>query len=151
MQFDQKERGFSLKHDGPLDMRMDPTTDTSAKEIVNEWSEKDLGDCIREFGEESFWRKAARAIVDARRKKKIETTKELADIVMSAIPQRGKKIHPATQVFQALRVCVNRELESLEDAIKQALGLLKKGGIMGAISFHSLEDRIVKNIFREAA
>ena len=130
---------------------MNPKGKTSAKEIVNQWSEKDIGDCLRDFGEERRWKQAAKAIVDARKKKTIETTRQLAEIVMAAIPQRGKKIHPATQVFQALRVCVNRELESLEEGIKQALGFLKKGGIMGAISFHSLEDRIVKNIFREAA
>ncbi|MCI5052935.1 MAG: 16S rRNA (cytosine(1402)-N(4))-methyltransferase RsmH [Simkaniaceae bacterium] len=152
MQFDQEERGFSFKKSGPLDMRMDPSNPISAKEVVNEYSEQELGECIRDYGEEPFWRRITKAIVEARKKKPIETTKELADIVLSAIPNKGKKsIHPATLVFQALRICVNRELESLEEAIKQALSLLKVGGKMGVISFHSLEDRIVKNVFRAAA
>lgn len=151
MQFDREERGFSLKKDGPLDMRMDTTQSLTAADIVNHWSEKDIGECLKEYGEEPFWRRISKAIIHARKAGKITTTKELADIVCQAVPRTKKKIHPATLVFQALRICVNRELENLEDALKQALQMLAKGGLLGAISFHSLEDRIVKHIFKAAS
>lgn len=148
MQLDEKERGFSFLREGPLDMRMDPTSWLTAKEIVNKWSEKDLGKLFQEYGEERQWRRAARAIVEARRKKSIETTTELAEILSNAIGRSKKKLHPATLVFQALRITVNRELESIEKGVKDALEILAPGGRIGVLSFHRLEDRIVKNLFR---
>lgn len=151
MQLDEKERGFSFLREGPLDMRMDPTTGVTAKEIVNKWSEKDLGKLFLEYGEERQWRKAARAIVEARRKKAIETTTELAEILSDAIGRSKKKLHPATLVFQALRISVNRELESVEKGVKEAIHILAPGGRIGVLSFHRLEDRIVKNLFRAAS
>jgi len=151
MQLDEKERGFSFLREGPLDMRMDPTTGITAKEIVNKWSEKDLGKLFQEYGEERQWRKAARAIVEARRKKTIETTTELAEILSNSIGRSKKKLHPATLVFQALRISVNRELESIEKGVKNALEILAPGGRIGVLAFHRLEDRIVKNLFRTAS
>lgn len=150
MQFDQDSRGFSFQKDGPLDMRMDPTNPVSAKEVVNELSEEELGTIIRDLGEDKFWRKSARAIVEARKRKPIETTKELSNAIEKDIPGRTK-IHPSTKIFQALRIYVNKELESIEASIKKAIDLLAPGGRIGVLSFHSLEDRIVKNIFRDAA
>ncbi|MDJ0652198.1 MAG: 16S rRNA (cytosine(1402)-N(4))-methyltransferase RsmH [Simkaniaceae bacterium] len=151
MQLDEKERGFSFMREGPLDMRMDPTTGMTAKEIVNHWSEKDLGKLFQEYGEECQWKKAARAIVKARRKKTIETTRELAEILSKAIGRSKKKLHPATLVFQALRIYVNRELESVEKGVKEAIHILAPRGRMGVLSFHRLEDRIVKSLFRAAS
>ena len=151
MQLDEKERGFSFMREGPLDMRMDPTTGVTAKEIVNHWSEKDLGKLLQEYGEERQWRRAARAIVEARRKKTIETTTELAEILSKAIGRSKKKLHPATLVFQALRISVNRELESVEKGVQEAIQILAPGGRIGVLSFHRLEDRIVKNLFRAAS
>lgn len=137
--------------EGPLDMRMDPSSDLTAKEIVNTWSEKDLGTLFREQGEERRWKQAAKAIVQARRKKQIETTTELADILAKAIGRSRKKLHPATLIFQALRITVNRELSSVEEGVKEAINLLAPGGRIGVIAFHRLEDRIVKNLFRAAS
>lgn len=151
MQLDEGERGFSFLREGPLDMRMDPSTGITAKEIVNKWSEKDLANLFREYGEERQWRKAARAIVEARRKKTIETTTELADILSESIGRSKKKLHPATLVFQALRISVNRELKSIEEGVKSAINVLAPGGRIGVLSFHRLEDRIVKNLFRNAS
>ncbi|MBF5059797.1 hypothetical protein NEPTK9_001315 [Candidatus Neptunochlamydia vexilliferae] len=151
MQLDEGERGFSFMKEGPLDMRMDPSTGITAKEIVNRWSEKDLGKLFQEYGEERRWRQAARAIVEARRKKTIETTTELADILAKGIGRSKKKLHPATLVFQALRISVNRELESIEEGVSHALEMLAPGGRIGVLAFHRLEDRIVKNLFRTAA
>lgn len=151
MQLDEEERGFSFLREGPLDMRMDPSTGVTAKEIVNTWSEKDLANLFREYGEERQWKRAARAIVEARRKKTIETTTELADILSNAIGRSKKKLHPATLVFQALRISVNRELESIEKGVQNAIHMLAPGGRMGVLSFHRLEDRIVKNLFRTAS
>lgn len=151
MQFDIPEKGFSFMRDGPLDMRMDPSASLTAEEIINTWSEGDLARLFRDYGEEKRWRQAARAVVIARQEKRIETTFELADILKRAIPLHKKGIHPATLVFQALRISVNAELEVLETAIPAAIVLLAPGGRLGIISFHSLEDRIVKNIMRFAA
>ncbi|MCB1106792.1 MAG: 16S rRNA (cytosine(1402)-N(4))-methyltransferase RsmH [Chlamydiia bacterium] len=151
MQLDEGERGFSFLKEGPLDMRMDPSTGVSAKEIVNKWSEKELAELFKEYGEERRYRQAARAIVEARRKKTIETTTELADIIAKAIGRSKKKLHPATLVFQALRISVNRELESIEKGVKDAIEILAPGGRVGVLSFHRLEDRIVKNIFRSVS
>lgn len=151
MQFDEDQRGFSFQKEGPLDMRMDQTATTTAKDVVNNFSREELGTIFREYGEERLWRKAAKAIVEERKKKPIETTKELADVVAKASKVPGKKIHPATKIFQAIRICINRELESIEGSLKKAINLLAPGGQIGVLSFHSLEDRIVKNVFRDAA
>lgn len=148
MQFDEGERGFSFQKDGPLDMRMDPSDSLTARQVVNELSEKELGDLIKNFGEERLWRKGARAIIEARQRKPIETTKELANAVERVIPRHGK-IHPATKIFQAIRIYVNKELETIEGSLKKAIKHLNPGGRVGVLSFHSLEDRIVKNVFRE--
>jgi 16S rRNA (cytosine1402-N4)-methyltransferase len=149
MQLDQQERGFSFQKEAKLDMRMDTTQSTSAHTIVNEWSIDELADLFKS-GEEPFYKKAARSIIDARRLGPIETTTQLAKILERSIPKIGK-IHPATLVFQALRMAVNRELEVIEEALKKAMSLLSVNGKIGVISFHSLEDRIVKNIFKNAS
>lgn len=151
MQFDLPEKGFSFMRNGPLDMRMDPSKSLTAAEIVNTWSEGELGRIFREYGEEKRWRSAARAIVAGRQEKPITTTFELADILKKAIPYTKKGINPATLVFQALRICVNGELDVLETGMPIAIDLLNPGGLLGVISFHSLEDRIVKNSMRFAA
>jgi len=152
MQFDQPEKGFSFMRDGPLDMRMDPTNPLTAAEIVNTWSEQDLGRLFRNYGEEKRWRAAARAIVSARQTKSIDTTLALVEILKVALPTYHKKgINPATLVFQALRIRVNDELHVIEKAIPEAMDILAPRGLMGVISFHSLEDRIVKTLTRYAA
>lgn len=151
MQFDMPEKGFSFMRDGPLDMRMDPKKELSAAVIVNTWSESDLGRIFRDYGEEKKWRGAARAIIAARNEKPITTTFELVAAVKRAIPFTKKGINPATLVFQALRIAVNAELDVLEAALPAAIGLLAPGGRLGVISFHSLEDRIVKNFMRYSA
>lgn len=152
MQLDKGYKGFSFSKEGPLDMRMDPESDLTARHIVNHWPEKELAELIREYGEEPRWRKAAKAIVEARQKKPIETTMQLAEIISKALGSRTKgKLHPATLIFQGLRICVNRELEVLAEALTKAIQLLAPGGKIGVISFHRLEDRIVKNIFKAAS
>ncbi|MCH9621076.1 MAG: Ribosomal RNA small subunit methyltransferase H [Chlamydiia bacterium] len=150
MQFDDEDRGFSFMNDGPLDMRMDTSVSVSAKDIIAEMSEKELGVIFRDLGEERLWRNAAKAITKARAKKPIKTTNQLKEVVEEVIPRRGKT-HPATKVFQAIRMYVNKELESIEKSIKKALSSLAPEGRVSVISFHSLEDRLVKNIFRNAA
>jgi len=152
MQLDQREKGFSFSKEGPLDMRMDPSDELTAREIVNEWPEEKLGEILRDFGEETRWRRAAQIIVEARDKGPIETTKQLADLLAGKLG-RGfkKKLHPATLIFQGLRICVNRELESIQNALPKALEVLSFGGRMGVMSFHRLEDRIAKSIFKEGA
>lgn len=135
---------------GPLDMRMDPTSHFTAKDIVNHWSEQSIGELLREYGEEPQWRRAAKAIVEARKKQPIETTEQLVEIITKAMGTRGR-LHPATLIFQGLRICVNRELEVLSEGLAKAIKLLAPGGRIGVISFHSLEDRIVKNVFKEAS
>lgn len=147
MQVDEKERGFSFQGDAPLDMRMDPTEGVTAAAIVNRYPEAELARIFYEYGEERRSRQVAKAIVEARRKKKIETTAELAAIV-KPVATRGR-LHPATLVFQALRIAVNDELGQLERGLEGAIGMLAIGGRIAAISFHSLEDRIVKNRFRD--
>lgn len=151
MQFDLPEKGFSFMRDGPLDMRMDPTKELTAAVIVNTWSEAEIGRIFRDYGEEKRWRAAARTIVTLRKEKPINTTLELADVLRRAIPYTKKGINPATQAFQALRICVNAELDVIEKAMPDAIDFLAKGGLLGVISFHSLEDRIVKNAMRFAA
>lgn len=152
MQLDQEQRGFSFLKEGPLDMRMDPQGQLTAKEIVNHWPEKALSELFATYGEEPRHKRAAKAIVEKRRKKPFSTTKELADALKSALktPLKGKW-HPATLIFQALRICVNGELDAIAEGVFKALRFLSKGGRIGAISFHSLEDRIVKNIFKDAS
>ena len=151
MQLDRGERGFSFQKDGELDMRQDRRETLTAKEIVNHWPEKKLGEIFRVYGEERRWRQAAQAIVEERRRKKFETTRELAEIMEKKVGRSKKKLHPATLIFQALRIAVNRELESVERGISKAMEFLAPGGRIGAISFHRLEDSIVKNLFRDAS
>lgn len=150
MQLDKGYKGFSFSKEGPLDMRMDPHSPLTAEEVVNTWSEQQLGQVFRELGEERGWKQAARAVVQERKKQAITTTKQLADILIACLRGKGK-LHPATLIFQALRICVNRELDALQVGLTKAIALLSSGGRIGAISFHSLEDRIVKNLFKEAA
>lgn len=151
MQFDEEERGFSFQKDGPLDMRMDQTATLSAKDVVNKLSEKKLGEIFKDFGEEKLWRKGARAIIEARQKNPIRTTKELKNIIETSGVRGKKSLHPATKIFQAIRIYVNREIETIESTLKHAIKALSSGGRIGVISFHSLEDRIVKNVFRDVA
>ena len=143
-------RGFSFKEDAPLDMRMNQKQKLTAKEVVNKFSQKKLEDIIFHFGEEKKAKKVAEAIVSYRRKKQILTTTHLLDAIGHVLPRTRKRIHPATLVFQALRIYVNDELAGLEKAIKDAILHLNEKGRIGVISFHSLEDRIVKNVFRNA-
>ena len=146
MQFDTPERGFSFLHDAPLDMRFGPHALQTAADLVNKYSERELADLIYQYGEERESRKIARAIVRAR---PIQTTRELVAAIESVSPRRGERVHPATRTFQALRIAVNEELISIEEVLPQAMTALKPGGRLAVISFHSLEDRIVKDFFRE--
>jgi 16S rRNA (cytosine1402-N4)-methyltransferase len=149
LQLDEAHRGFSFRTDGPLDMRMDTRSGETAEQVVNQEDENELADLIYEFGEERRSRRIARAIVRAR---PITTTAELARIVSAeAPPMKGDKIHPATRTFQALRIRVNNELGEIQSLLKSAGSLLKPGGRLVLISFHSLEDRLVKDAFRDAA
>lgn len=152
-QLDDAERGFSYMHDAPLDMRMDQTKDFSAYEVVNRYSEDELYRIIRDYGEENWAKRIAQFIVEKRKIKAIETTGELVDIIKAAIPKKARMdgSHPAKRTFQAIRIEVNGELEVLEKTIEQAVKNLKKGGRLGIISFHSLEDRIVKEKFKYLA
>jgi 16S rRNA (cytosine1402-N4)-methyltransferase len=153
MQLDRPERGFSYATDAPLDMRMDPSSDFSARELVNEADERELARIFRQYGEERFARPIARAIVRRRRQAPFERTGDLVDTIKAAIPAPARfgDGHPAKRVFQALRIAVNEELDALEDALPGALELLRPGGRIAVISFHSLEDRIVKHAFRDWA
>src|ERR1700691_3100015 len=149
LQLDEAHRGFSFRTDGPLDMRMDTRSGETAEQVVNQEDENELADLIYEFGEERRSRRIARAIVRAR---PITTTAELAQIVAAAAPSmKGDKIHPATRTFQALRIRVNNELGEIQTLLKSAGSLLKPGGRVVMISFHSLEDRLVKHSVRESA
>lgn len=152
LQLDDPERGFSFMHNGPLDMRMDPDNTVSAATIVNTWLEFKMVNLFQRYGEERLAKKIARAIVQKRRKHPFMETKELADLIVEQYhpADRVKKPHPATRVFQALRIEVNRELDVLKEGIMAALDLLEPGGRLVIITFHSLEDRIVKFAFREA-
>ncbi|MBP9841728.1 MAG: 16S rRNA (cytosine(1402)-N(4))-methyltransferase RsmH [Simkaniaceae bacterium] len=152
MQLDQEKRGFSFLKEGPLDMRMDRTQMLTAKDIVNTWSEKDLGDLFRDLGEEPRWKRCASAVAKARRKKPLKTTLDLASVIEEELKTKLRgKLHPATLVFQALRMKVNRELESIQAGLRKALEWLHVEGRIGVISFHSFEDRLVKTLFREVA
>ena len=149
MQLDAPGRGFSFRRDEPLDMRMDTTTGPTAAEAIRDADERTLADAIYEFGEERHARRIARAIVHQRAQAAIETTGQLAEIVRRAIPRKGySRIDPATRTFQALRIWVNRELEGLDVFLAQAARRLRPGGRIAVITFHSLEDRIVKHTFR---
>mgnify|MGYP002387808680 CR=1 FL=1 len=152
-QLDNTARGFSFQQDGPLDMRMDQSIGRSAADVVNASSESALADIIYQFGEERYSRRIARAIVEARTQRIIGTTRELAAVVEHAVPAsyRHGRIHCATRTFQALRIAVNRELDVLEPALRAAVDLVAAGGRVCAVSFHSLEDRIVKHTFRALA
>ena len=147
-QLDDPERGFSYKYEAKLDMRMDKSAKISAYEVINEFSEQEIADILYKYGEEPKSRRIARKITEARKEKKIETTTELADIVIRAIGKSMKR-HPAKRTFQAVRMYVNQELEVLEEALEKAVELLEDRGRLLVITFHSLEDRIVKNKFRE--
>ncbi|MBB5328621.1 16S rRNA (cytosine(1402)-N(4))-methyltransferase RsmH [Tunturiibacter gelidoferens] len=148
LQLDEAHRGFSFRTDGPLDMRMDTRSGETAEQVVNQEDENELADLIYEFGEERRSRRIARAIVRAR---PITTTAELARIVSAeAPPMKGEKIHPATRTFQALRIRVNNELGEIQSLLKSAGSLLRPGGRLVLISFHSLEDRLVKDAFKAA-
>ena len=151
-QFDEGERGFSYREDAPLDMRMDRRDELTAFEVVNGYSEQELFRIIRDYGEDSFAKNIAKHIVRARNEKPIETTFELADVIKAAIPARVRegKGHPAKKTFQAIRIEVNSELDILKDSINGLIDVLKPGGRLCIISFHSLEDKIVKNAFRTA-
>jgi 16S rRNA (cytosine1402-N4)-methyltransferase len=150
-QLDEAARGFSFMQDGPLDMRMDNESGQSAAGWLARASEREISDVLHSLGEERFARRIARAIVEARRAAPIERTAQLAAIVAGAVPTREPGKHPATRAFQAIRIHVNRELEALEAALPQAVRLLAPGGRLCVVSFHSLEDRIVKRFIRREA
>lgn len=152
-QLDEGERGFSYMKDAPLDMRMNRENDFSAYNVVNEYSEEDLYRIIRDYGEEKFAKRIASFIVENRQEKNIETTLELVEIIKNAIPAKARREgpHPAKRTFQAIRIEVNSELSILNKTIEDGVKKLNKGGRMAIITFHSLEDRIVKNKFRDLA
>jgi 16S rRNA (cytosine1402-N4)-methyltransferase len=148
-QLDWAERGFSFMTQGPLDMRMDSRQPTTAADLVNRESEFELARIFWEFGDERQSRRLAKAIVEQRKVKPFTTTRQLAEFIERLVPRRGKKTHPATQVFQALRIAVNDELDSLQRGLDAAAKILKPGGRLAVITFHSLEDRLVKEFGRE--
>ena len=150
-QLDTPERGFSYMHDAPLDMRMDKSLTESAWDIINRYSEAELSDIIRNYGEENWHARIAAFIVESRREKPIATTFELVDIIKAAVPRkaRDENLHPAKRTFQAIRIAVNRELDVIEKVIREATEKMNRGGVIAIITFHSLEDRIVKNVFRD--
>ncbi len=147
-QLDNAQRGFSFMHDGPLDMRMDPTRGISAAEWVATSAESEIVRVLKEYGEERFARRIAGAIVEERLKSPILTTRQLAEIVKTAHPRWERDKHPATKTFQAIRIEINSELSDLEKALDAALSVLRPGGRLAVISFHSLEDRLVKRFFK---
>jgi 16S rRNA (cytosine1402-N4)-methyltransferase len=153
MQVDRPERGFSYATDAPLDMRMDPSDEPSAAGIVNAWDERELATMFRRYGEERYARQIARGIVRRRQEAPIERTGQLVDVVRASIPAPARfgEGHPAKRVFQALRIEVNHELESLEAGLPAAFEMLRPGGRLAVISFHSLEDRITKRFLRDLA
>lgn len=148
-QFDEGERGFSYNHDAPLDMRMDQDALLTAKEIVNEWPEEEIARILYRYGEEKFSRRIARVIVNQRSQSEIETTGELVELIKEGIPAAARRTggHPAKRSFQALRIAVNDELGAFEEGLHQAVRCLAPGGRVSVITFHSLEDRICKQIF----
>ena len=150
-QLDEADRGFSFLRDGPLDMRMDPDSGISAAEFLGNVEKKSLTRLLRMYGDEPMAARIAGAVVASRETSAIETTGQLADIVASVVPAHTRKKHPATKTFQAIRIFINNELEQLEAALTQSIDLLAKGGRLCVISFHSLEDRIVKRFIRDAS
>ncbi len=152
-QLDEKDRGFSYMQDAPLDMRMDVRKDFSAYDVVNTYSEEELARIIKEYGEDNWAKRIAKFIVEKREEKEIETTGELVDIIKSAIPKKARidGPHPAKRTFQAIRIEVNNELLVINKMIQDAVSIMDKGGRICIITFHSLEDRIVKNEFKELA
>jgi 16S rRNA (cytosine1402-N4)-methyltransferase len=152
-QLDTPERGFSYHHDAPLDMRMDQTAELTAFHVINEWAYEDLVRIFFRYGEEKFSKQVARKIEQAREKAPIETTGQLVELIKEGIPAaaRRKGGHPAKRIFQAVRIAVNDELGAAEDSITEAIDLLKIGGRISVITFHSLEDRLTKTIFKEAS
>ncbi len=150
-QLDQAERGFSFKASGPLDMRINPEEPLTAREVVNRYPEEKLADIFWKFGEERYSRRIAQRIVETRRSRSIESTTDLESIIWQAVPSSARhgRIHPATRVFQALRIEVNQEIGALETFLSTFLGALAANGRTVIISFHSLEDRLVKNFFRD--
>ena len=149
-QLDDKERGFSYHQDAKLDMRMDQSQSLSAYDVVNDYTKDELSRIFKKYGEDKFANNIAKKIVEYRENKPIETTLELVDIVKTAVPMKFRlDKHPARQIFQAIRIEVNHELDVIEPALEQALSLLKVGGRVAVITFHSLEDRLVKNYFKE--
>jgi 16S rRNA (cytosine1402-N4)-methyltransferase len=150
LQLEEPARGFSFQVDGPLDMRMDQSMSGTAADLVNQWPEAQLADAIFQFGEERFSRRIARGIVRARERHALATTKELVSVIERAVPAnyRHGRLHCATRTFQAIRIAVNQELDCLEPALRDATDVLSPGGRLCVISFHSLEDRIVKHTFR---
>ncbi|HEX9755563.1 MAG TPA: 16S rRNA (cytosine(1402)-N(4))-methyltransferase RsmH [Gemmatimonadales bacterium] len=153
MQLDQAERGFSYQHDAPLDMRMDPSQPISARDIVNEASERDLTKILRDYGEERWASRIAKFIVQARSRRTISTTGELVGVIRAAIPVSARRVgpHPARRTFQALRIAVNSELDAIDASLPQAVAELASGGRLVALSYHSLEDRRVKRFLRQEA
>lgn len=152
-QFDTPERGFSYRYDAPLDMRMDQSAPLSAYEVVNEWEYGDLVRIFYRYGEEKFSKQIARKIEEARKEHPIRTTFELVELIKAGIPApaRRKGGHPAKRIFQAIRIAVNDELGAAEESLQDAIGLLNKDGRISVITFHSLEDRLVKTMFKEAS
>ncbi|NIR28612.1 MAG: 16S rRNA (cytosine(1402)-N(4))-methyltransferase RsmH [Gammaproteobacteria bacterium] len=150
-QLEDPARGFSFREEGPLDMRMDPQTGMTAAAWLRSASMEEIAHVLREYGEERYARRIARAVVAARRRHPLETTRQLADIVQAACPTRERDKHPATRTFQAVRIFINRELAELAEALEQAVEVLHPGGRLAVISFHSLEDRLVKRFIRAHA
>jgi 16S rRNA (cytosine1402-N4)-methyltransferase len=148
-QLDESDRGFSFMRNGPLDMRMDTTRGMTAAEWLASASESEVADVLRDYGEERYARRIARAICEWRSKRPIISTRELVEIIEKAVPTRERGKHPATRSFQAIRIFINRELEELEQGLRQAMDVLKPGGRLVVIAFHSLEDRIVKRFMRD--
>lgn len=150
-QLDTPQRGFSYMHDAPLDMRMDKSLNESAYDIINYYSEEALDKIIRDYGEENWHNRIAKFIIEKRTEKPIETTFELVDVIKAAVPKkaRDESLHPAKRTFQAIRIAVNRELDVIEKVIKEASDNMNVGGVISIITFHSLEDRIVKNVFKD--
>ncbi len=150
-QLDDPARGFSFRHAGPLDMRMNPQTGSSAADWLNHAQEPEITQVLREYGEERFARRIAHAIISARAEKPLTTTQELAALISQAVPFHEPGKHPATRSFQAIRIFINQELTALQTVLSECLPVLKRGGRLAVISFHSLEDRIVKHFMQEQA